>query len=61
MANDRKSTKTATRVKDVVCGKDVDPGSAMYSSTYDGKTYYFDSDACKKRFDKDPEQYLTAE
>jgi len=26
-------------------------------STYQGKTYYFTSDECKKRFDKNPAQY----
>jgi YHS domain-containing protein len=52
--------KTATVVQDVVCGKDVDPEVAMYSSNYQGKTYYFCSDMCKKQFDEDPELFVTS-
>lgn len=43
--------------KDVICGMQVDPASAAGSSEYQGKTYYFCSLACKRKFDQNPEQY----
>lgn len=52
-------TKTKTRMKDPVCGKDVDPETAEYSANYKGKVYYFDSAECKSTFNEDPEQYAT--
>jgi Cu+-exporting ATPase len=45
-------------VKDLVCGMDVDPGTATNKSEYKGKTYYFCSPGCKKDFDKEPEKYI---
>jgi len=47
-----------TLVKDPVCNMDVDPNTAAGSSEYGGKTYYFCSPGCVKRFDADPERYL---
>jgi len=47
--------------KDPVCGLMVATGSAKQSgrtSEYKGKTYYFDTDGCKQRFDKDPKRYF---
>jgi len=49
--------KTKTRVKDVVCGKNIDPDAALFTSNYRGTTYYFCSDMCKEKFDADPESY----
>jgi len=46
--------------KDPVCGMDVDPKTADYESTYQGKTYYFCSPGCKKDFDKEPQKYVGA-
>jgi YHS domain-containing protein len=43
--------------KDVVCGMQVDPAKAAGSSQYNGKTYYFCSNACKAKFDADPAQF----
>src|SRR6478735_2032936 len=47
-----------TLVKDPVCNMDVDPNTAAGSSEYRGKTYYFCSPGCVKRFDADPERYV---
>ncbi|HEX4104481.1 MAG TPA: YHS domain-containing protein [Candidatus Paceibacterota bacterium] len=49
--------KTKTKVKDVVCGKQIDPDTAMFTSNYKGTTYYFCSEGCKQKFDADPETY----
>jgi len=46
--------------KDPVCGMDVDPVKAKAagrSSQYQGTTYYFCADQCKRKFDADPAQY----
>jgi Cu+-exporting ATPase len=54
------SEKTSrTVVKDPVCNMDVDPAMAAGSSEYKGQTYYFCSPGCVKRFNADPEKYLT--
>jgi YHS domain-containing protein/Tfp pilus assembly protein PilF len=42
---------------DPVCGMTVDPGHAKYTSVFNGRTYYFCSEACKKTFDRSPEKY----
>lgn len=43
--------------EDVICGMQVDPKKAASSSEYQGKTYYFCSLGCKRRFDQNPEQH----
>ncbi len=44
--------------KDPVCSMKVDEAKATYTSTYQGKTYYFCSADCKKAFDLKPEKYV---
>jgi YHS domain-containing protein len=48
-------------VTDPVCGLEVDPREAPYSSTYQGHTYYFTDPDCKRMFDEDPDAYLGPE
>jgi YHS domain-containing protein len=48
-------------VTDPVCGLEVDPREAAYSSTYQGHTYYFTDPDCKRMFDEDPEAYMGTE
>ena len=43
---------------DPVCGMEVDPKTATFKSTYQGKTYYFCSPGCKREFDKDPQKFI---
>lgn len=45
--------------RDVVCGMQVDPAKAAGKSEYNGKTYYFCSPICKKKFDANPSQYTS--
>jgi membrane fusion protein, copper/silver efflux system len=50
-----------TLSKDPLCGADVSQVKAEKADrkiVYQGKTYYFDSDECKKKFQEDPAQYL---
>jgi Cu+-exporting ATPase len=46
-------------VKDPVCGMNVKPADAKFNSEYQGKTYYFCSESCKQKFDKEPAKYTT--
>jgi YHS domain-containing protein len=46
---------------DVICHMNIDIGDAAGRSDYDGRTYYFCSDACKMSFERDPEAALKAE
>jgi membrane fusion protein, copper/silver efflux system len=53
----------AGKAKDPVCGLEVAMEQAQKAgrtSEYQGKTYYFDTDGCKQRFDKDPQRYLSS-
>lgn len=47
-----------TKVEDPVCGMMVNPDDAEAKSTWAGKTWYFCSTECKRKFDADPEQYV---
>ncbi len=44
---------------DPVCGMTIEEGDAAGKSDYKGQTYFFCSETCKKRFDGDPERFLT--
>lgn len=45
--------------RDPVCKMDVDTDKAAATSEYKGDTYYFCSEDCKKRFDADPDRYVS--
>jgi len=47
--------------KDPVCNMSVDEKKAAATSVYKGKTYYFCANACKEKFDKDPQKFLPKE
>ena len=52
----------AAAVRDPVCGLTVEVEGAKQArrtSNYQGKTYYFDTDGCKQRFDNNPQRYLS--
>jgi P-type Cu+ transporter len=42
---------------DPVCGAPVDPLTTIYTSEFQGQTYYFCSAACKEQFDMNPTAY----
>ncbi len=46
-------------VFDPICKMECDETSAIFKSEYKGKPYYFCSLYCKKRFEENPEKYLT--
>src|SRR5437870_1850700 len=43
---------------DPVCGMRVDPAKAAGNATHDGRTYYFCSLSCLRKFQADPQRYL---
>ncbi len=43
---------------DPVCGMMVEEGQGAITYDYNGKTYYFCSNGCRRAFEKDPEKYL---
>jgi len=52
------SPKTATTVKDPVCGMNVEPSSAKHRFDHAGNTYYFCCPPCLEKFRARPEEYL---
>jgi P-type Cu+ transporter len=44
--------------RDLVCGMNVDPERAAAKVERDGKSYYFCSAGCAKKFQSEPEKYL---
>ncbi len=48
-------------VKDPVCGMEIEEKTAVGSSNYKGKEYYFCSLPCEAKFEKEPEQFVKPE
>jgi Cu+-exporting ATPase len=46
---------------DPVCGMTIEESAAEASSDYEGKRYYFCSEACRDEFEAHPEQYAGLE
>ena len=46
------------KVKDPVCGMEIDPKKAAGSHEHAGKTYFFCSAACKTQFVQEPAKYV---
>jgi Cu+-exporting ATPase len=44
---------------DHVCDMEVDERTAPARSEYAGDQYYFCSEECKKKFDADPDKYVS--
>ncbi len=49
---------TVLAVKDPVCGMDVDPHTTQHRADHAGRTYYFCSAGCRKKFVAEPARYL---
>ena len=52
------AAKSATTVKDPVCGMSVDPATAKHRLEHEGKTYYFCCAHCVEKFKAEPQKYL---
>ena len=55
------TTATETKVKDPVCGMEINPAQAAGQRDCSDATYYFCSDSCQAKFDADPAQYAMAD
>lgn len=51
---------TAATEVDPVCGMDVDPRSTVLTYAHEGRTFYFCSDGCLRRFSEAPGRFLPA-
>jgi len=51
-------SKARKIVIDPVCGAEVDPRKAPFSSDFNGMKYYFDSHECKDAFGKNPDRFM---
>jgi DNA-binding CsgD family transcriptional regulator/YHS domain-containing protein len=47
-------------VRDVVCGRMIDPAKAFAVREKNGQQYFFCCPLCLKEFDADPDRYLAA-
>ena len=47
-------------VKDPVCEIEVDEKTTPYKTVYANNIYYFTSAECQKKFNENPEKYMTA-
>jgi YHS domain-containing protein len=47
--------------RDPICDMEVEEATAAATSEYQGQTYYFCAEGCKRAFEKDPEKYLHKE
>ncbi|MHB1105081.1 MAG: YHS domain-containing protein [Lutibacter sp.] len=43
---------------DVVCGKTIDSAQHEISTQYLNKTYYFDTEDCRNKFQQSPDSYI---
>jgi Cu(I)/Ag(I) efflux system membrane fusion protein len=51
----------AALARDPVCGREISPRKAEKAGLavgHGGRTYYFDSEACRQQFQKDPQRYV---
>lgn len=53
------SADQAAKVKDPVCGMDLDRAGARWLSEYQQTGYYFCSTGCKETFDENPAAYVS--
>ena len=58
-AQSKPEARDAKVEKDPVCGMEVGAAGSL-KSEYGGRTFYFCSDHCKKKFDQDPARHANA-
>jgi YHS domain-containing protein len=46
-------------IRDHVCDCDLEEKDAIATTEYAGDTYYFHSEECKRKFEADPERYVS--
>lgn len=58
LSRNRPSEAASAYAKDIICGMQVEKGSAPARTAYAGKTLYFCSDRCHERFLKNPTKHV---
>ena len=46
------------KVKDPVCGMEIEESQAEAQTTYNGQAYYFCCEQCRKTFEENPEEFV---
>ncbi|MHB1260233.1 MAG: YHS domain-containing protein [Thermoplasmatota archaeon] len=49
---------SSAKVRDPVCNCLVDATTPKFSSHYDGQTYHFCAEGCRRAFEANPRQYV---
>lgn len=47
------------QVRDEVCGMTFDAADAAASTKWNGRTFYFCADRCRRRFEEHPDWYVS--
>jgi Cu+-exporting ATPase len=50
--------KMPEKVKDPVCGMEIDKEKAKGPASHMGRSFYFCSESCQKKFEKEPMKYM---
>src|SRR5215213_1326802 len=58
--HDAPASRDAHRVKDPVCGMDVDPHATPHKAEHQGHPYYFCSVGCRSKFLAEPARYVAS-
>lgn len=54
----KKEGPMGKKVKDPVCGMEIEKSGAKGPVEYKGNKYYFCADECRKKFEKEPTEYM---
>lgn len=46
------------KIKDCVCGAELEPGKSAAKHDFEGKTYEFCSEECKETFAENPNDFI---
>ena len=52
------TSETPKTAIDPVCGMEVNSATSTIKATFDGATYYFCADGCRRSFENEPCKYL---
>lgn len=52
------SEKDRSRVSDPVCRMQIWPEKAAGTIVYEGRAYYFCTEACRRQFEVEPDRYV---
>ena len=56
--SDQSISQGNNKVKDAVCGMEIQPTETTPQFAHKGNIYYFCNDSCKEKFVANPQQYI---